>query len=145
MSAMSDADLLRRVRARDRAAAEELYDRHAARLYAVALRVTGDRDVAGRVLEEAFVALMNGAAPDGAGEGWLIGLVRDLSIDRQDRTAAPSVEGVTPTPRSLVEEAFFRGSGVPALAKAYGLTEADTRKMLIDGIRELRGEFGGRK
>jgi DNA-directed RNA polymerase specialized sigma24 family protein len=139
MSTMSDADLLLRVRARDREAMAALYDRHAARMYAVALRVTGSRDVAASVLEAAFNALANGAAPVGAGESWILRLVRDLAVARQSQTAAPSVEGMTPTPRSLVEEAFYRGADVAKLARTYGLTETDVRKMLQDGIRELRG------
>ncbi|MCU1227138.1 MAG: hypothetical protein JWO97_22 [Acidobacteria bacterium] len=139
MSAMPDADLLLRVRARDREAMASLYDRHAPRMYAIALRVTGNRDAAGAVLEAAFAALANGAAPDGAGESWLLRLARDLAVARQTQTAPPSVEGMTPTPRSLVEEAFYRGAGVAKLARTHGLTETDVRKMLQDGIRELRG------
>ncbi|MDP9362338.1 MAG: hypothetical protein M3P29_12920 [Acidobacteriota bacterium] len=42
---------------RDRRALAGLYDRHASRLYAIALRITGDRDAAGDALAEAFLAL----------------------------------------------------------------------------------------
>jgi hypothetical protein len=140
MSRTSDADLLRSVSARDRDAAAELYDRHAARMYAVALRVTGSRDAAASVVEEAFAAIGRGA-PDGAGEAWLLRLTRDLAISRQSQTAPARVEGMTPTPRSLVEDAFFRGAGVAALARTYGLAETAVRKMLVDGIRQLRGEL----
>ena len=138
MSTMSDAELLQRIRVRDRDAAEALYDRHAARLYAVALRITGDRDAASSVLEEAFVAVANGNAPEGVGEAWLIRLVRDLAMSRQTQTPVPAVSGMTPTPRALVEEAFYRGASVAALAASYGKSDAEIRTLLADGIRELR-------
>jgi len=139
MSAMSDADLLRRVRTRDRDAAGALYDRFGARLYAVALRVTGSRDAAASVLEETFAALANGAAPDGAGEAWLLRLTRDLALaSRQSQTPRTNVERLTPAPRSLVEEAFYGGASVAELAQRTGLTETEIRKIVADGIRELR-------
>jgi hypothetical protein len=138
MSTMSDADLLLRVRARDRDAMAALYDRHAARMYAIALRSNGSREIASQILEEAFAALAAGAAPEGAGESWLLRLVRDLAVARESQMPAPRVEGMTPTPRSLVEEAFYRGAGVAKLSQAYGLPETDIRKMIADGIRQLR-------
>jgi RNA polymerase sigma-70 factor (ECF subfamily) len=137
MSAMSDAELLRRIRARDGAAAEALYDRHAALLFAVALRITGDRNAASAVLEEAFVAIANGNAPDGAGQSWLIRLVRDLAVSRQSQTASAAVSGMTPTPRALVEAAFFHGATVADLAVAHRKSESEIRALLADGMREL--------
>lgn len=123
--------------------AELLYDRHAPRLYAVALRITGSEDAAAAVLEEAFRALASGAAPTGAGEAWLIRAVRDLSIVRQSRTAAPAVDPMTPTPRSLVEEAFYGGADVSTLARRHRLAETEVRQMLEDGIGALRAQVGG--
>jgi len=139
MSAMSDADLLRRVRTRDRDAAAALYDRHGARMFAVALRVTGSRDAATSVLEKTFTALANGAAPDDAAEAWLLRLTRDVAIAaRQTQTPRSNVERLTPEPRSLVEEAFYGGATVAELSRRCGLPETDVRKMIADGIRELR-------
>lgn len=135
---MPDAELLRRVRSRDREAAAALYDRHGARLYSLALRITGSPDAASSVLEETFAALANGAAPDGAGEAWLIRLTRDIALARQTQTPATSVEGMTVTPRLLLEEAFYRGATFAELAARYGLPETEIRKMIADGIRALK-------
>ena len=41
----------------DRQAIADLYDRQASRLYALALRITGDRDAAADALADAFDAL----------------------------------------------------------------------------------------
>jgi DNA-directed RNA polymerase specialized sigma24 family protein len=123
MSAMSDA-------------AAALYDRYGGRMYALALRITGSPDAATSVLEETFAAL--GADLHDAGEASLLRLTRDVAIAGYSQSPTPRVEGMTPTPRMLVEEAFYRGSGVAELSRRYGLPETDVRKMIADGVRELK-------
>lgn len=141
MSSTTDEQLLE---IRDRASIEALYDRHAPRLFAVALRILGDRDAAAATLEEVFVDV---ASAETYGEGnpgtWLLRITRDRAIHRQAQTASPFVHeaGTRATPRRLVEDAFYRGMGVKDLAKAWGIAEDVVRGMLRDGMAELRREF----
>jgi RNA polymerase sigma-70 factor (ECF subfamily) len=84
-----DAELLRRIGQRDSHAAALLYDRYAAMLLALALRILRDRTEAEDVLHDAFVLVGERAqlyVPErGAVVAWLVTLVRNLSIDRQRR------------------------------------------------------------
>ncbi|HVR38845.1 MAG TPA: RNA polymerase subunit sigma, partial [Thermoanaerobaculia bacterium] len=50
----------------DRESIESLYDSHAPRLYAIALRILGDRDAAAATLEDVFVELASGQSYDDA-------------------------------------------------------------------------------
>ena len=139
-----DAELLLRIR--DRAAAEELYERHAARIYALALRVTSRSEDAAAVVEDVFVSLADGSAQydpqTGSVSAWLLRLARDRSLERQIRSeSAPVSVGSAPTPRSLVEEAFYGGKGVADLAARHSLSEASVREMLRTGMAELRNQF----
>lgn len=113
----------------------QLYDEHAPTLFALALRVTGDRVAAAEVLAEVF---------DGAGSAEtypsLVRRTRELALTRQSQTGRPAVESIRelPAPRRLVEEAFFGGLRVPELASAYSLPEARVRELLCSGMAELR-------
>ena len=81
-----DRALLRAVAARDKDALRQLYARHSAVLFALALRVLSDRAEAEDVLQEAFVQVWKtaGSFDDGRGKpiGWLIMLTRSRAIDR---------------------------------------------------------------
>lgn len=125
---------------------ESLYDRHAPRLFAVALRILGDRDAAAATLEEVFLDAASAETYGSVGGNpgtWLLRLTRDRALDRQTQTAAPFVHeaGSRATPRLLVEDAFYRGLGVHDLASAWGIAEDVVRRMLRDGMAELRREF----
>lgn len=112
-----------------------LYDRHAATLYALALRITGDAARAADVLEDVFVA----AAAGEVTERELLRATRDRALARHARTApAPVLSGGTPTPRQLVEAVFYGGMSVGAVARAYGMDDATTRQQLRAGMAELR-------
>jgi DNA-directed RNA polymerase specialized sigma24 family protein len=119
----------------------DLYDRHAPRLFAVALRITSDRDTAAQALEETFALLRGYDARFGSPEAWLLRTVRDRALAQQDRSAAATVGqmvGGPPTARQLVEEAFYRGRTASDLARAHGLEETEVRRLLHDGITDLR-------
>jgi RNA polymerase sigma-70 factor (ECF subfamily) len=78
--------LLRAVAARDKEALRQLYTRHSAVLFALALKVLSDRPEAEDVLQEAFVQVWKtaGSFDEGRGKpiGWLIMLTRSRAIDR---------------------------------------------------------------
>jgi DNA-directed RNA polymerase specialized sigma24 family protein len=118
----------------------DLYDRYAPRLYAIALRITEDRDAAADALESAFVSLSrNGDVADPA--AYLIQATRDCALARQTRPASASVVSQEPSARTLVEEAWYNGMTVSDLARRYGMSESKARAMLCDGMAELRMEF----
>jgi RNA polymerase sigma-70 factor (ECF subfamily) len=81
-----DADLLARLRAGERSAFVEFYDRHATLLYSVAARVLGDRREAEDVLQEVMLQIWR--KPDGydaelgALGSWAVTLTRNKAIDR---------------------------------------------------------------
>lgn len=124
---------------RDRQALADLYDRHASRLYAIALRITGDGDAAADALEAAFVALSRSEVDD-AGR-FLIRTVRDAALARQTQTASVAVVPAEATPRMMIEDAWYGGMSVSELAKRYGVSEGKARAMLCDGMAALRAEF----
>jgi DNA-directed RNA polymerase specialized sigma24 family protein len=119
----------------------DLYDRHASRLFAVALRITSDRNQAARALEETFALMRGYDARFGSPEAWLLRTIRDRALAQQDRSSSATVgqmAGGPPTARQLVEEAFYRGQTASELARAHGLEEPEVRRMLHDGIVDLR-------
>ena len=112
-----------------------LYDEHAGRLYAIALRITGDEQAAAEALEEIFVSP---SVPDD-----LVGLVRavrEKSLTRQNRSSGRPVvdSGGPPTPRLVVEKAFYEGKSVAELAKTFSIDPQAVRVMLRQGLDELK-------
>ena len=133
---------------------EALYDAHAPRLYALALRVTGgDRDAAAAALEEAFVRLSESA--DETGEDQfriLVRLTRDAALTRtpvQNAASAVSTIGATPAgpPQAakIVEELFFGGLTLRELAGRTGLGETELRRMIHEGMAALRVQVARRE
>jgi RNA polymerase sigma-70 factor (ECF subfamily) len=86
--------LLRQCAQGDRAAFRLLYDRHAPRLYAVALRITRHGNLAADTVQEAFIQVWQNAkqfdAARGTAEGWMIGLTRYRALDLV-RRAGPAL------------------------------------------------------
>jgi DNA-directed RNA polymerase specialized sigma24 family protein len=117
-----------------------LYDAHAPRLFALALRITGSRDAAAAVLEEVFLSSPLPSDLDG-----LVRLTRRIALAQHDRTPDRPVDHQTgkPSPRVLIEEVFYRGRTADELAAAYSLPVATVREMLRDGMAGLRRELGG--
>lgn len=81
-----DARLVAEVVAGSEGALEALYDRHAGAVYAVACRLTTDRQIAEEVVQESFLTLWNRAEqfdPDlGSLAAWLLTIARNRTIDR---------------------------------------------------------------
>jgi DNA-directed RNA polymerase specialized sigma24 family protein len=119
---------------------EELYDAHAPRLYALALRITGDRDAAAAALEDAFLRFWESAdASGGDSFSILVRLTRERALARRQGQSTPSDVGtMTATPASLVEELFFGGVSLRDLAGRHGLGESQVRGMIREGMAALR-------
>lgn len=81
-----DPALVRAVAGGSEDALAELYDRHASAIFALAVRLTDDRQVAEEVVQETFLALWNRAELYDAGTGslaaWLHAIARNRAIDR---------------------------------------------------------------
>src|SRR5437660_11912748 len=118
----------------------DLYDRHASRLYAIALRITDDRDAAADALETAFVSLSKNADA-GDPVAYLVHATRDCALARQTRPASAPVVVQEPSARNMVEDAWYKGMTVNDLATRYGISEAKARGMLCEGMAELRVKF----
>jgi DNA-directed RNA polymerase specialized sigma24 family protein len=124
----------------DRQSLADLYDRHASRLYAVALRVAGDRDAAADALEAAFVSLSRSDdVSDPA--AYLIQATRDCALARQTQPAVAAVVPKEANPRRMVEDVWYNGMSVTDLAARYGVSESNARGMLCDGMAQLRMQF----
>ena len=79
-------ELMRRTAAGDKSAFAALYQATSAKLFGIALRICGRREIAEEVLQEAFVAIW-GRAKDydpvrGSVMTWLVTIVRHCAIDQ---------------------------------------------------------------
>ena len=84
-AALHDGALLARMLRHDEGALADLYDRHARVLFALALRIVGDRALAEEVLQDAFLQCWRHAVhydpARGSVAAWLIGVTRNRAID----------------------------------------------------------------
>jgi RNA polymerase sigma-70 factor (ECF subfamily) len=83
---VDDAALVREVAAGSQDALAAVYDRHADAIFATALRLTSDRQVAEEVVQETFLALWNRAElfdpRTGSLAAWLHTIGRNRTVDR---------------------------------------------------------------
>ena len=90
LSALADEDLMQLVRRGDTSAFEVVYDRHATAAFSLAYRMTGTRNVAEDVVQEAFLSLWrSGARYDrtrGSVRTWVLGIVHNRAIDALRRS-----------------------------------------------------------
>lgn len=81
-----DVELVRETIAGSHDALAALYDRHASTVFAVAMRTTRDRQLAGEVVQETFLALWDRAEQFDPQRGtlaaWLATIARNRAIDR---------------------------------------------------------------
>jgi RNA polymerase sigma-70 factor, ECF subfamily len=131
---------LARISAGDHAAFERLYRATSAKLFAIALRTTGNRDSAEEVLQEVFTAIWQNAARydphRGAPMAWLTTMVRHAAIDRLRRGAvrgegreAPE-EALLQLPASAASAAD-RGVMLSALNRCLETLEAPQRRAIL--------------
>jgi RNA polymerase sigma-70 factor, ECF subfamily len=83
--AIADHELIARVAQGEVPAFEQLYDRHSAQAFSLALRITGRRVAAEEVTQDAFMGLWRAAPSFQPGRGslqaWLLAMVRHRAID----------------------------------------------------------------
>src|SRR5262249_33645199 len=82
---LADEDLMQLVRRGDARAFETVYERHATAAFSLAYRMTGKRNLAEDVVQEAFLSLWrSGARYDrtrGSVRTWVLGIVHNRAID----------------------------------------------------------------
>lgn len=92
-----DEQLLGAIKQGDHEALATLYDRYAGAVFALAMRIVGDREVAEEVTQESFLRVWRYASSYDPGRGrvgtWLLGMTHHLSIDqiRRRRVRAQAV------------------------------------------------------
>jgi len=101
--------LLQRCAAGDRAAFRALYDRHATRLYSVALRITRHGNLAADTVQEAFIQVWQNArlySPSrGSPEAWMVALTRYRALDLI-RRAGPAMQELDPETHAELPESL---------------------------------------
>ncbi len=129
--------LLGRCAGGDRAAFRALYDRHAPRLYAVAMRITRQPGPANDAVQEAFIQVWRNAgqfdAARGSAEAWMTGLVRYRALDLL-RRGGPPTQSLDDSPLEQAADALSaldaRADG-RALRQCLERLEPDRRRMVI--------------
>lgn len=98
-TALAETALVERITRRDRQAFTALYDRYAARVYGLALRIVGDEMSAEEITQDVFMRLWKRSEayqPErGRFSTWLLTITRNLALDylrRQNRTPDFSTE-----------------------------------------------------
>lgn len=86
LSELDDAALATRIAGGDEGAFVVAYDRHAGFVFSSVVRFLGDREMAGEIVQDAFVTLWRRARQFDAGSGslltWLLAIARHRAIDR---------------------------------------------------------------
>lgn len=134
----ADALLVARMARGDRDALALLYQRHAPRLLALALRVLGDRTEAEDVLHDVFLEAWRNAASYSAERGavsaWLALRTRSRSIDRRRspaRSRAVSLEGSgRPEPADPMSDPS-RTQDHGRLGQALSVMSDDEREVIL--------------
>lgn len=144
LAGLSDEQLMSRVITRDSAAFELLYDRHAAVVLGVVVKIVGDRAVGEEIVQETYWRLWTQAGMFDAAKGplraWLFSIARRQALDtlrRQNvRPQAARDEGearrfdVAPSPEESVPEAAERAMTAEHLRQALGQLSAEQQRVL---------------
>ena len=169
LSTLADEDLMQLVRRGDTLAFEVVYERHATAAFSLAYRMTGTRNVAEDVVQEAFLSLWrSGARYDrarGSVRTWVLGIVHHRAIDYLRRASVhdkrrASDEGMeerfeasertdvevarrdeAATVRSAIEMLPSEQSQVIELAYFGGFTHTEIAEMLETPVGTIKGRM----
>jgi len=139
------ATLIGRCADQDRAAFRRLYDRQAARLHGIALRITRQPTLAADAVHDTFIALWQHAASfdpaRGTAEAWLTSIARYRALDVARRrvrevTGLEMPEAVDPEPDALAR--LTGNAEVTALRRCLEELDPDRRGLVlaafVDGL-----------
>lgn len=146
-----DPALVRAVAAGSTDALEALYDRHAASIFAAAMRSTDDRQVAEEVVQETFLALWNRAELFDPATGslgtWLRAIARNRTIDRlraagrRPRLVSIVADGSGDLDGDALDRMATAGTVIGGADQGLGpeghLEQIETREMLAAALRQM--------
>jgi RNA polymerase sigma-70 factor (ECF subfamily) len=147
-----EADLVREVAAGSESALAALYDRHVDGVFAAAIRLTPDRQVAEEVVQETFLALWNRAElfnpAAGSLAAWLHTIARNRTVDRfRAAGRRPNLvpfsvaTGAAIDETAALERALAGGTVLGGADLGPGpegeLASAELRNVLRDALAEL--------
>lgn len=140
----SDDQLLQRARTGDRAAIEELLERHEAQIYRFGLRMCGDEESAKEVLQETLLAAFRhlpGFRQDAALSTWLYQIARSFCIkerrhDRPTTSLDDHAQGLADEREGPDRQTHARQIGA-ALASAISALPTQAREVLV--LRDVEG------
>jgi RNA polymerase sigma-70 factor (ECF subfamily) len=138
-----DASLVARMARGDRLALGELYGRHSARLFAVLLKILGDRAEAEDLLHDVFLEAWRRARDYSTARGtvaaWLVLRARSRAIDRRrsaPRARSVPLEGADLPERGDPEADPGRISDQKRLGDVFSVMSADEREVILLGYFE---------
>lgn len=168
-NALHPAGLLDRAIDGSDAVFAQIYRDHASALYALALRMTGNRATAEDVVQDCFLrALRSGRhfRGDAAPRTWLTRIVINLAIDRirqhrqwliepdaiETLAASPSTDhdtaaalgllaGLSPAARSVVWLHEMEGHSHAEIATLFGASESWSKSILSRSLKRLRASL----
>lgn len=158
---LGDNVLIRRIAQGDEQALSQLYDRYAATVMGVALKIVRQREIAEEITQEAFWRVWQRASTFDNSRGnfapWLFGIARNLSIDELRRRAARPQAAYEDPERPLleaiadeanVEEVVWLGEQRSVVRSAMQALSAEQREALelayFSGLtqREIADKLG---
>jgi RNA polymerase sigma factor (sigma-70 family) len=142
---VADADLVRRIRAGDRSAVDDLYDRFRRPAFALARRILGDDGLAEDVLQDVFLGVWRDPGAYDRGRGtfasWLLAVVHHKSVDavrreesqrRRRQRAEEELELDAPTAtRDVEDDAWNRVVAEQVRAALGGLSEPQREALTL--------------
>jgi RNA polymerase sigma-70 factor (ECF subfamily) len=137
---MWDSDIRRRLTYGDQGALADVYDRYSRTIYAIALSVTREPEVAEQIAVDAFASLWNRPLafdPSHATvRDWLAMLAHRGAVEwlRRNNSIA---DGQPASVERVVELAYFTGRTYRQLAAELGIPESTVKSRLRAGLRQL--------
>jgi RNA polymerase sigma factor (sigma-70 family) len=141
--AAGDAEVMRRIRAGDRTAIEDLYERFRRPAFALARRIIGDDVLAEDVLQDVFLSVWRDPAAFDRGRGsvaaWLLAVVHHKAVDvvrreesqrRRQTLAEEDMALFAPTATRDVEEEAWSRVVAEQVRTALGVLSSSQREAL---------------
>lgn len=148
---MTDMELYERVRQKDQAALEMLYDRYERILYAFVLQLTQDRDLAEEAMQEVFIKLWRGGGiydeTKGKFRSWLFTMSRHVAIDlirkrkpdlQLEESFAEAIPSPSPSVEAEVEWQEERSQIETAMAGLSAEQQQVVRLMYFQGLSQQK-------
>lgn len=130
--------VLERVAQGSNAALGELYDRTAAKLFGICLRILGDRGEAEDALQEVYLSVWRRAASFDAARAspisWLATIARNRAVDRLRSAGRPRAAAPIEAAAAVAD---------PAASALDGLEAGEERTRLMTCVEELEGRQAG--